>query len=509
MTAATSANPFARPAVHEPALGSTLSVLGGAAALGLAADLLFRHAGAGLNVFVWIAGLAAWATYLSQHHGLVRPAPDYWQLPAVLFAAFFTLREDVALRLLNVLAMLAALSLPLLRARGESLWRAGLGGYVRAGMNLAGHAAFGGLLLVFRDMDWAAVTRFRGGTSLRRALLGLLLAAPVVLVFAAIFSSADPLFGSAMERLLEVDLEPLVEHAVVIGFFGALGAGYLRARLWGARDFDPSSFATMRQPRLAWTPLAMMVGSMTAVFLLFVALQARAMFGGADFLANAAGLTVAEYARRGFFECVFASGLSLPVLLAADWLVDRDEPGAVKSLRALTTVQLALIGIVLFSAMARLKLYTDAFGLTQDRVLGAAMLAWLALTAGWFGVTVLRGRRMNFAVGAVAAGFAVLAALNLANPQGIVARVNIARAEQGAELDVGYLRRLGADATPAIVDGLPRMSAKASCTMLEHLFERQAQRSARDWRDFTLAQWRANNAVAEALSRARPCGRSL
>jgi hypothetical protein len=497
-----------RSDVPQPALSSTLSVAGGAAVLGLAADLLFRHADAGLNVFVWIAGLAAWATYLAQHHSLVRPSPDYWQLPAVLFAAFFALRVDPGLRALNLLAILAALALPLLRARGESLWRAGLFAYVRAGTNLAAHAALGALLLVFKDMEWTEVSRLKGGAPLKRTLLGLVLAAPVVIVFAAIFSSADPVFGAAITRLFEADLEPMVEHAVVIGVFGALAAGYLRARLWGARDFDPSAVIPPLSLRLPWTPLAMMAGSMTAMFLLFVAVQARAMFGGADFLASEAGLTVAEYARRGFFECVAACGLSLPVLLAADTLVDRDEPGAVRSLRALTTMQLVLIGVVLASAVARLQLYTAAFGLTHDRVLGAAALAWLGLTTGWFGWSVLRGRRANFAFGAVAGGFGVLAALNLANPEAIVARVNIARAERGAELDVGYLYRLGADATPTIAAALPRIPAQ-SCALLEHLFDRQTRQRPRDWRSFTLAHYRADRAIVTAMSRSRPCGEQV
>ena len=49
---------------------------------------------------------------------------------------------------------------------------------------------------------------------------------------------------------------------------------------------------------------------MTLVFTAYVALQFRYLFGGAAVVQSVTGLTVAEYARHGFFQVVQATALS-------------------------------------------------------------------------------------------------------------------------------------------------------------------------------------------------------
>ena len=55
-------------------------------------------------------------------------------------------------------------------------------------------------------------------------------------------------------------------------------------------------------------------------FLAFVVIQVRYLFGGAGRVAATAGLTYAEYARRGFFELVTVNTPLAPLLLTAHWL---------------------------------------------------------------------------------------------------------------------------------------------------------------------------------------------
>jgi hypothetical protein len=490
-----------------PAASSVLAVLGGAAALALAGDLLFKGATLGLNVFVWVAGLAAWATFLARGHSLVRPTPDAWQLPAVLLAAMFALRDNDALLALDFLAMALALGLPLLRARGLALRTASLTAYAAAATRAALHALLGWAPFLFLDVPWDRLSR---GHAPRRAgpvLAGLALGAPLLLLFAALFSAADPVFESAADTLLSVDLGPWASHAVIMLGFGALATGYLRGRLWGER-VAAAPGAALRAPAVgegAYVTIATATGAMVLVFLLFVALQARYLVGGAAFVRDAAGLTLAEYARRGFFESVVACGLSLPVLLAGDWLLGKQDARAKRSFHALGAVQAGLIGVVLLSAMERLRLYVSAFGLTEDRIFGVAGLVWLAATTGWFQLTVTRGRRERFAFGAVVAGFAALGALNAANPDALVARVNLARAEQGRELDYTALARLSSDATPVIARRIEVLRDDVRCSTLAGLAEIARAESAGDWRGFKLSRYLARRAVQRAWDERPGC----
>ena len=62
----------------------------------------------------------------------------------------------------------------------------------------------------------------------------------------------------------------------------------------------------------------------------------------------------------------------------------------------------------------------------------------------------------------VAAGLVALLALNVANPEALVVRHNVAFAERTGRFDPLYLTDLSDDAVPALVDALPRLVTRRS-----------------------------------------------
>src|SRR5207253_952653 len=72
-------------------------------------------------------------------------------------------------------------------------------------------------------------------------------------------------------------------------------------------------------------------------------------------------------------------------------------------------------------------------------------------------------RRERFGTGALVAGWLVLAALNLANPDAVIAGVNLARAADGRPLDVAYAAQLSADALPTFRRVLPTLRSNEAC----------------------------------------------
>src|SRR2546423_1508317 len=89
--------------------------------------------------------------------------------------------------------------------------------------------------------------------------------------------------------------------------------------------------------------VGVVLGLLDALFLGFVCVQVRYLFGSAAWVAATGGLTYAEYARRGFFELSWATALALPLLLALHWLLRADDRLALRVFRALALVQLALL----------------------------------------------------------------------------------------------------------------------------------------------------------------------
>ena len=191
----------------------------------------------------------------------------------------------------------------------------------------------------------------------------------------------------------------------------------------------------------------MVLGLLNALFLAFVTVQARYLFGGAERVASLAGLTYAEYAWRGFFELVAVTALVIPVLLLAHWLFHPEAAFHGRLFGVPSATMVALLAVIVTSALHRMYLYQQEFGLTVPRVCATTFMAWLAFVLLWFSLTVLRGR---FAFGALVAGFAVAILLNVVSPDALVARVNIERPEADERFDPYYLTLLSADAAAVL-----------------------------------------------------------
>ncbi|QRN79160.1 MAG: DUF4173 domain-containing protein, partial [Nocardiopsis sp. BM-2018] len=110
--------------------------------------------------------------------------------------------------------------------------------------------------------------------------------------------------------------------------------------------------------------------------------------------------------------------------------------------------------IILASAMMRLQLYIDVFGLTRMRVAAEAWIAWSALLFGLIlvaGALNTLGRRTRWLPRAtVALGAVALAVFAYSNPD-----LRIAESHHHLDLeavDTRSLRGLSADAVPGLID---------------------------------------------------------
>jgi hypothetical protein len=191
------------------------------------------------------------------------------------------------------------------------------------------------------------------------------------------------------------------------------------------------------------------------------------------------------------FELVAVAVLVLLVLLAADVLLRGSAGGGVLVVRCLSAGLLALVFVVMASALQRMRLYEHVYGLTQLRVYSVGIIAWLGIVFAWFGITVLRGRRSSFALGAVIAGFAATAVLNVVNPDALIARTNLDR----SRVDIAYVAGLGDDAVPAMLEKLPSLRPDLRRALAFGLLRRS--RDGGDWRSFNLARSRADELLAE------------
>ena len=484
------------------------TILATALAVGVAGDLLLRgSSGPGLNLLLLFGMLAA-AVGIVLHRAGVRPALEAaaWMAAGLLLAGLLVVRASPPLHAMAFLAASAAFALPALRSGAAWLRGCGIGDVVEAFGSAVVHAGLGPLRLAFGrspvDAGGPEAHKGRDGAGRGWAVVrGLLLALPLLFVFGALFMSADRVFSDLVTRAFgRVDPEILVSRILVVGGLAWLASGYLAGFVTGTRVRGRLETIGVR-PSLGILEIGTVLALVNLLFSAFVLVQLEHLFGGSARVEVTPGLTYAEYAREGFVQLTVAAGLVLPCLLAADWLLRREGPRDARVLRILGSLLLFLLAVVMASAGQRVRVYQEAYGLTESRFYGSAFLVWLTLVGAWFAFTVLRGRRDRFAGAALISAFALVATLGLVNPDERIARSNLGRAGvtvASDSVDATYLGSLSADAVPTLLEGLPALSPEARCTLAVRLQARWGTPRDADWRSWNRAEVRARRLVGEA-----------
>lgn len=473
-----------------------------AAALGLLADLLIRHGepGAGFSLFVALFVVAV--ELLLRARGTGATGPQRFLLVVLLFfGESIAWRAAGSLALINLFAIFVALAALSPALHPGPVWpnlAPTLMQLVRSAFAIMRDALVGSVRYLEIDAGAGGWLRGRGGRA-PAVLRGTALALPVIVAFTMLLVSADPVFEGLVRQVVDVNLEALAQHVLFASAFAWLAGGYLRGALLD--DRRPATPAPAAGLSLGVTELSIVLGAVNVLFLSFVLVQVRYLFGGMAHVMATSHLTLAEYARRGFHELVFLALLVLPLLVAAHAVIERDNPRAVRVYRGLAGTLIGLLFLIMLSAAARLRLYMTEFGLTEDRVVALAIMIWLASAFVLFAATVLRGRPRWFGAGAVIAGWGVAAALNLADPVAIITRVNVQRGIAGQSFDASYVGTLGADAVPAALAAFASLPEADRCRLAVTLLRSASRAAPEDWRSWNRSRERAIRALSSHESR--------
>lgn len=489
-----------------------LGILGAALILGGLGDALLRATPWGVNFLLWVAALGVAGVALAWWGVPLRGDGRWFAAVAVIFAGGVLWRDSPVVVALDVGVVLLAISLAIWRGREGSLRRAGISDYM-IGTTIAGALSSAGPLPVtVRDIQWREVARGRWRGPTLAVARGVLISTPLLLVFGGLFVAADAVFERLVLDFFGFDLADVLGHLALICALAWISCG----ALWAALLANSPAGLTLRRPdalSLGILEVGIVVGLLDLLFAVFVAVQVRYLFGGAGRVLATDGLTYAEYARRGFFELVTVTALALPLLLLAHWLLRTDNRVAERVFRWLAVGLVALLFVVVASALQRMYLYTQQFGLTELRLYTTVFMLWLSIVLLWLLATVLRGRRDLFAFGALVSGLAAVLLINAINPDALIARTNISRAQDGKDLDVPYLASLSADSVPVLVESYPEVGDRLlykdttippsgkekslqGLTLEEAITKRWSKQNT-DWRSWNLSRYRAHAIVGK------------
>jgi hypothetical protein len=219
-----------------------------------------------------------------------------------------------------------------------------------------------------------------------------------------------------------------------------------------------------------------------AVFLVFLAAQATASFGGHEYVQRITGLTYAEYVHQGFGQLTVATALTLLVVWAAARKAPRTTTADLAWLRGSLGLLCLLTLVVVASALYRMHLYQEAYGFTELRLLVDVFEGWLGLLVLGVLAAGLTMKAAWLPRAALLSGASFLLMIAAINPDAWIAQHNVDRYTETGEVDWVYLQGLSDDAVPVLAK-LPAELAGCALTGREPADD--------DWLEWNFGRHRA------------------
>ena len=481
-------------------------------ALGWAFDFLFWKKAPGINFALFI-GLCLTAGILLLRADGHRPARNTaLLLPLIAFFAAMTfIRLEPMTVFLSVVMTMLLMAIFAMSYLGGRWPFYSLFDYLKGFLQLAGS-------MIARPFGFNADVRkaslqgeqAEGGekrpSRVWPVVRGILIAIPIVAIFASLLASADVVFGKRLEVFVELfRLENLPEYIFRIVYILIFSYGIAGVFLHAAGHSQDEKLVGKEKPIvptfLGFTESAIVLGSVAALFAAFVFIQFQYFFGGQTNI-QIDGYTYSEYARKGFGELVIVAFFSLLLILSASSVTRRENQLQRRVFSGLATGIVALVLVMLVSAFQRLVLYETAYGFSRLRAYTHVFMIWLALLLVTVVMLEFLNREHIFALAAILASLGFVLSLGILNVDGFIVRQNIDRAVQGEDLDISYLANLSPDAIPVLASAFQSKPLPVSieegvgAALKCYGFTERSDNRSMPWQSFHISRARAISTLA-------------
>lgn len=284
------------------------------------------------------------------------------------------------------------------------------------------------------------------GTSQSRkigsVLLGLVIALPVLIILVPLLMSSDAAFSGMISKF---GPENLVEAAGAL-IFGLCLFILVFGRLLALQVVVRKPVAERTSGGVDTGVIISFLSAVVVVYLLYLFSQLSYFFGAfAGFLPK--DFSVAEYARRGFFEMTLICAINLLIVFLAT-LLCRKKNGKVPMAVRLLELFLCLFSLVLAAtSLSKIIMYVDRFGMTWLRIHTAAFILFLAVV---FLAVIARlfWKKVPYIKIAMAAATILVLVSAFANVDRVIARHNVEGYLSGkyASIDMDTISNLDSDA---------------------------------------------------------------
>ena len=425
--------------IGKKELGFGLGIL--LCCMGLCNFLFFGGLNLGFAIASFLCILCT-AGYLLRSGRKLRFYPCAILALCLIIAASFARSDDRFVKFVMLCFLTVGSSLGLCLLAGQNRRDPGKPGSLADGFGTIFRLSFGQLAPTFRSL--ASSLRHSGpfGRKSAAILAGLGLAVPILAIMIPLLIFSDAAFEGLMDQLPDFSFGEIFSTV----FFGGLLACLLFAQGVSLIHYEETAPRQEKQRKgLATLTVNTVLSAVCAVYTVYLLSQLAYFSGGFSGILPQ-GYTLAEYARRGFFEIAWLCAINLSIIALSLALNRQKDAKSTKFL----CLFIALVTLFLVAtASAKMFLYIESYGLTRRRVLTQVILLFFALTTGLVAVRLFVPK-LAYMKTVILAGLLLGALVSWVDVDSFVAKHNVDAYLSGqlAAVDVSHLDILGSGAIP-------------------------------------------------------------
>ncbi len=309
-------------------------------------------------------------------------------------------------------------------------------------------SAFGSVGRSLKSVFSTEVKKERGFTKI---LMGVACAIPSVIILILLLRSSDAAFDGLLSKIgkyigdLNGVILKIIAGALLFPFAVSLGLGLAKNK----REQGQWKISGEIEKVL----VASFLSTISVVYVIYIFSQFAYFFNAFKGLLPD-DITPASYARRGFFEMTIIAAINFVIISVASIVTKKKENGKRAAFVNALIVFIAVFTLLLIAtALAKMILYIDIFGMTRLRILTSAFMVFLALL---FIAVILRVyiKKIPVVKTGIVAATVILLIIGFADVDKTVARYNLYAFEQGytKSLDVEAIGDLGWGAVPTLYE---------------------------------------------------------
>jgi len=403
--------------------------------------LCFYKAGTGINYLIFVIVMVVLLCSISKALNMVvKKATAACYMGAILLGLSTFLTANETLHFLNTVGILLLLDVALLhQIYADDKWD--FVKHLGRMFGLLFHCIATIGLPLIDSYHYLGNTKLLKKDRTRNIILGMCIAIPLLWIIVLLLSSADLLFNELTGQFVEfLSSNDIVGVGIMI-LFGFVACYCIICGSVRREEVDNQKQMKRANPTIAITTMT----CLCLVYVLFSGIQVIYLFADGLFHLPQE-FTFAEYARQGFFELLFVTGINIVLIFGSTMLFEES-----KILRILLICMTVCTYIMIASATYRMLLYIGTYHLTFLRlfVLLFLLIDSLVLAGVITSVFVSKFPLFGYCVAVVSTCYILF---SLGKPDYLIASYHISHEETLDYEDFQFLTvELSIDAAPIIV----------------------------------------------------------